>query len=257
MYVICFYWQGDRWQEHGYTPEYGHVNHLAKHLSKAGQIHSDLPSRYVNNLYYGVKRFADRPFKFICFTNESLDLDKHIEIRPFPMITKSGVLPRLYMFSEASGLFGQQVLCLDIDIIIVGPLAPIMGYNGFFCSRSNYFGKGGDMRPGGDIMSFRAGTEAESVFWKPFIHDVKKAESEVQGRERFWIWKSLDGKGCDLFDNIAPNKIYSYKIHHINGSNHVPNDASIISFHGVPRPHEVYEQAQKDRRKTWIKRYWV
>lgn len=251
MYVICFYWQGDRWQQRGFVPERGHVNHLETHLRKAGQVDDHLPSRYVNNLFYGVSRFAEgRPIKFVCFTNERLDLDKGIEVRPINMVTNSGVLPRLYMFSREAGLFGEQVLCLDIDIMITGGLGRILDYRGLFCSRSNYFGKGNDRRPGGDIMSFAAGEETERIFWKPFVQDVKKAEELVKGRERFWIWHCLNGYTSDLFDDWAPGQIRSYKIHHLNAYGAaVPEGTSIISFHGVPRPHQC--------NRPWAKKYWV
>jgi hypothetical protein len=146
-------------------------------------------------------------------------------------------------------LFGYQVLCLDLDIMIVGSLNRIMDYRGLFCSRSNYFGKGNDRRAGGDIMSFKADKVSENMFWKPFIKNVKAAEEEVQGRERFWIWKCLGDKESDLFDDWAPGQILSYKIHHLAKLNHLPKEAAIVSCHGIPRPHQVT--------KSWAKQFWV
>jgi len=255
MYVICFYWQGDRWQEKGYKPEIGHVNHLQYHINRAGQIDPILPSRYVNNLYYGVDRFAHRPFKFICFTNETLDLDKNIEVRPFPFISKDGVLPRMYMFSREAGLFGHQVLCLDIDIVIVNSLAKLMDYKGLFCSRSNF---GDDRIPDGDIMSFRADEESENVFWNPLIEDVPAAEAFAKGRERFWLWKCVQNRDWALWDDIAPDSVVSYKKHKVYRTGRIPKGASIVSCHGVPRPHEIVEKAERgDRVSKWITKYWA
>jgi hypothetical protein len=246
MYVVCFYWQGDRWQETGYKQPTGHVNHLAHHMARAGQIDHSLPSRYVNNLFYGVQRFATMPFTFVCFTNEKLDLDDRIEVRSFKAPTTSGVLPRVYMFSEAAGLFGHQVLCLDIDIVITGSLDRLMQYDGLFCSRSNF---GEDRIPDGDIMSFKAGKEAEDVFWTPFVKNPKAAEDFAKGRERFWLWKCVKDRQWDLWDDWAPGSVVSYKKAKIYRTHIVPRNASIVSCHGVPRPHQITDK--------WIKKYWV
>ena len=198
--VICFYWQGDRWQQEGYENPVGHVNLQQVHMDRAGRISNDLPARYVNNLYRGVKRFASRKFKFICFTNEPMKVDQDIELREFPLVTKNGVLPRIYMFSEESGLFGKQVLCLDLDIVIVGSLEKIMAYEGLFCARSK-FKPGEEYKLDGDIMSFQAGKVAERVFWTPFISDVKRAEAQTHGRERYWVRQVADDIADDNADH--------------------------------------------------------
>jgi len=253
MYVICFYWQGDRWQQNGFQyDDPSHVNLQQQFLRRVGNVSDDLPARYVNNLYKGVKRFADREFKFICFSNEKLNVLPEIELRPFKQVTQTGVLPRLYMFSEEAGLFGHQVLCLDIDVVIVGSLKDIMGYDGKFCARSKFkFGEGHKLD--GDIMSFQAGKETEVMFWKPFIRDIKAAEKLTQGRERYWF-RHIANDTADRWDEFAPGQIISYKRHVIRdemllaGKHLIPKDARIVSCHGVPRPDQIEE--------NWITQYW-
>lgn len=245
MYVICFYWQGDRWQQQGYREEPGRVNPLAHHMRRVGQIPDWLPAAYVNNLYRGVCRFADRPFRFICFTNETLTLDGGIEVRRFPLVSRDGVLPRLYMFSREAGLFGSQVLCLDVDVVVVGSLQRVMAYDGLFCARSKF--KPGEMHKlDGDVMSFCAGEETEEIFWKPFVADVQAAEQLTQGRERYWV-RHVAGDVADRWDKIVPGAVVSYKWH-VRERGRPPHNASVVSCHGVPRPHEI-----KD---NWIKQYW-
>jgi hypothetical protein len=246
MKVICFYWQGDRWQQNNYVVPEGHVNLQPYQMARAGKVEDYLPSKYVNNLYYGVKANTDLKFDFICFTNEKLDLDENIEVRPFTMPLMDGVLPRLYMFSKESGLFGHQVLCLDIDIVIVGSLNRLMGYQGTFCSRSDF---GRDRRPDGDIMSFKACEHTEDIFWKPFINNVPAAMALTKGRERFWIYDVVSKypEANNLWDDYAPNQVVSLKIHmHKRGN--IPNGARIVSCHGYPRPHQITD--------SWIKPYW-
>ncbi len=244
MYVICFYWEGDRWQSDlnisGTTdPQYKRM------LERAGSVSIELAAEYVNNLYKGVTRFASRPFDFICFTNEPLQVDKSIELRSFPLHTRRGVLPRVYMFSEGAKLENRQVLCLDLDVIIVGSLKKIMAYGGPFCARSK-FKLGEEWKLDGDIMSFRAGKETSDLFWSPFIKNVKQAEITTQGRERYWI-RRIANDFADRWDSIAPGAVLSYK-RHMAGKKVLPEEAAIISCHGFPRPHQVTDD--------WIKYYW-
>ncbi len=242
--VICFYWEGDRWQS--YIDQHAVSDPVyARHLKRAGTTDRTQASQYVNNLFAGVTRFTDRAFDFICFTNKDLDLHPEIEVRSFPMITTQGVLPRLYMFSEESGLFGHQVLCFDLDVIVVGGLGPLMAYNGLFCARSK-FKIGEQHKLDGDIMSFQAGPETEARFWLPFTNDIKGSELLTQGRERYWM-RHVAGDIADRWDVEAPGTVLSFKRHQLR-THPIPDEAVIVSFHGYPRPH----QAQVN----WIKEYW-
>jgi hypothetical protein len=272
MYVICFYWQGDRWQQDGFKYDSsGYRNRQQPFLNKVGNVPNDLPAKYVNNLYKGVLQYTVEPFHFICFTNEKLDVLPGIEIRPFRKVTQMGVLPRLYMFSEEAGLFGHQVLCLDIDILITGSLVDIMNYDGLFCARSKFrFGEGHKLD--GDIMSFRAGKETEKMFWKPFIRNVKAVEKQTEGRERYW-YRQIANDTADRWDVVVPNQVISYKRHVMKriamdypdviqmkrerhrikrlvtqGGNPLPENARIVSCHGTPRPDQIQGQ--------WVKKYW-
>ena len=240
MYVICFYWQGDRWKSDN-TPSdlYGNL------INRVGTVDTVLAARYINNLFYGVDRFAERPFKFICFTNEDVKLDPLIEIREFKPITDVGVLPRMWMFSEEAGLFGHQVLCLDLDVVIVGSMEPLMSYQGQFCARSK-FKPGEEYKLDGDVFSFKAGKETEDLLWKPFIKDIPKALAETQGRERYWFRKCVN-QTADRWDEVASQSVLSYKWHILKNHKRL-DDACLVSFHGHPRPHQA-----KD---AWVKEYW-
>jgi hypothetical protein len=238
VYVICFYWEGDRWKSADNTDTPSDASYQ-RHLKRIGSVDMQLASDYVNCLYHGVKHNMSRPFKFICFTNESLTLEKGIEVREFPMVTTEGVLPRLYMFSEESGLWGRQVLCLDIDVIIVGNLEKMLRYEGLFCARSK-FRTSEQWKLDGDVMSFRAGPEAEAKFWLPFIKDVPAAVKLTQGRERYWI-RHVAGGFADRWDKVSPGAVVSYKWH-AKAYRRIPKEVCVISCHGKPRPHQVTNQ---------------
>lgn len=244
LQVICFYWEGDRWQTNINTtassdPQYKRL------LQRTGPVSLELASRYVNNLYEGVKRFASQEFDFICFTNEPLQLDKSIEKRPFPLYTQRGVLPRVYMFSSEAGLGNSQVLCFDLDVMIVGSLQKLMDYDGLFCARSK-FKYGEEWKLDGDIMSFRAGPQIEALFWLPFIADVEHAVAMTQGRERYWV-RYCANDIADRWDTQAPGVVTSYK-RHMSGVRFIPPQVSVVSCHGYPRPHQAEAK--------WVKDYW-
>jgi hypothetical protein len=252
-YIICFYWQGDRWQNPDYKKPEGHVNKQQYHLDRIGKITNDLVTQYVQNLYDGCKKYADRDFQFVCFTNEKLgQLTEEIELRPINMVTIDGVLPRMYMFSRESGLFGHQVLCIDLDVLIVGTLKPLLDYQGMFCTRQNFKSRNKTQydegfKLDGDIMSFFACEANEERFWKPLIADIKKAEELTQGRERYWVRHVLNDV-ADTWDEFCPNRVVSYKHHARYHRIALPQSMSIVSCHGKPRPHQINNK--------WIKQYW-
>ena len=245
LQVICFYWEGDRWHSNMSSagisdPQYYRL------LQRTGTVQLDLAAKYVNNLFAGVTRFASEEFDFICFTNEKLDVDPGIELRPFTMTTKRGVLPRLYMFSKEAGLYGHQVLCLDLDVVVVGDMQKLMEYRGTFCARAK-FKIGEEYKLDGDIMSFQAGAENTARFWLPFIANLDRALAITQGRERYWV-RHVANDIAERWQTIAPSTVLSLK-RHMSGVKQPPKMTSIISCHGYPRPHQV--------NATWIKDYWI
>lgn len=248
--IVCFYWQGDRWQENKDSLSDSYKKRFKNHLNRVGYAPKSLVSRYVNNLFWGCKQFADREFKFILFTNENIDVDDGIEKKAFRIVSEQGVLPRIVVFSKESGLFGYQVLCLDLDVVIVNSLKDILNYDGEFCTRG-MFKKGHERELDGDIMSFRACQKTEDKFWTPFVNNIEFVERTTGGRERFWIRYVTENKADNWYD-IAPGQVISYKRNMgPNGRKVLPKNATIVSCHGYPRPHQIVERGE-----SWIKSYW-
>jgi hypothetical protein len=237
--VICFYWEGDRWKkENTPTARYDNL------ISRTGTVNIDLVNQYITNLYKGVKRNTTKEFDFICFTNEPVKVDTNIQIKPLPMITTVGVLPRMYMFSKESGLWGRQVLCLDLDIVIVGNIDPLLEYTGEFCTRSKFM-KGEEYKLDGDIMSFKAGQENTERFWAPFVKNPEYVEELTNGRERYWV-RHVAGDIAERWDKIVPGAVISYKRHFKKGKH--TKQTAIVSCHGAPRPHQIEDKLIK---KNW------
>jgi hypothetical protein len=223
--VVCFFWNGTRWDQ------------------------SDHGEKYINRLYNGVVRNSpygtDTPF--ICFTNEDMfNLQDGIEVRVMHSPSWLGVLPRLYMYSEEAGLFGRQILALDLDVIIVGDLTDIMSYSGPFCVRSK-FAPGQQHKADGDIVGFKACPEICDALWKPFRDNPQYVEEVTGGRERYW-YRHVIGRKAHRWDRLYDSgQIVSYK-RHVKRTGKLPKGARIVSCHGRPRPHEIKE--------PWAKQNW-
>jgi hypothetical protein len=244
--VICFYWEGDRWRSTLKDTADREYNH---HLNKVGTVNSALASKYVNNLYRGVVSNSSDQIEFICFTNTTLQqLDKGIEVRRFKTVGLKGVLPRMYMFSEAAGLFGKQVLCIDIDVLITGSLDDILSYQGRYCTRESFVpGEAGVID--GDVQSFYACKDLEDIFWKPLEVATNESHKIANGRERLWLRHVATGF-ADTWQKFTPGQVVSYKFDIKNKFIiRKPAEARIISCHGFPRPHQLETK--------WAKQYWT
>jgi hypothetical protein len=84
---------------------------------------------YVTRLYSMVARWMDRPFRFVCLTDQPWQFQPPIETRlvPTPHRKVKGWWSKLRIFDAASGLTGR-VLYLDLDTLVVAPLAPILDF---------------------------------------------------------------------------------------------------------------------------------
>lgn len=232
LYVVCFYWVGDRWNPQDQGP------------------------KYVNRLYRGVARNLSLPFTFICFTNEPIAewLDPGITVKEFafPSVRGTGVLPRVFVFSNRTGFEpNSQVLVFDLDVIIVDSLNDMASYRGEFCVRSK-FAPGQQWKADGDIFSFRPSDWMAQIFWRDLLQEYLSNTHSTGGRERYWfryvVARHFRDGSCDRWNQLYPGQVISYKQHVRGKSGVLPYNARIVSCHGRPRPHEINQ--------GWAKRNW-
>lgn len=91
------------------------------------------PAEFVNRLARAVDRNLVAPHRFICVTDDMRGLDPRIDVIPdrgeyAKMAAGSrSCYRRLRMFdADARGMFGDHLLHLDLDTVIVGPLDPLI-----------------------------------------------------------------------------------------------------------------------------------
>ena len=209
--------------------------------------------KYVNTLYNMVSRHLTLPHNFICFTDNSSNLNKNIEVRVLPAYAIQGWWWKPYIFKEDHFNKGDINLFLDLDMVIIKNINHYIEYlPGEFVGLRDV---GRVFRPdivklGSAVLRWPAGQF--SNIWTEFEKNLN-VTTRFRG-DQDWIWHLH-------YDNIKffpDNWIRSYKweIRHRSeligtGSNSyfrdnraptIPHDTSILAFHGYPNPDQVSDK---------------
>ncbi len=86
---------------------------------------------YVTRLRDMVSRWIDRPFRFVCLTDQPWALPADIETIPVTRLPGFAFWTKLEVFNPARAWQGR-VLYLDLDTLIVNALAPIIDFPASF-----------------------------------------------------------------------------------------------------------------------------
>lgn len=199
-------------------------------------------AEYVNNLFDMVARNLAEGYagRFLCFTDDPSGLDPHIGFRELPN-GLMGWWNKLYLFSP--GLFedGDRVLYFDLDTVITGRLDEIAAYSGEFAILKDFFRQQGwashELPLQSAVMAWAAGTNTN--LWTDY---VDSGFPTIPGGDQAWI-ASRDPK-VEFWQDLFPGLFVSYKV--TGGA--VPSKASVVCFHGEPRPHQVTT--------GWVPKVW-
>jgi hypothetical protein len=192
---------------------------------------------YVVHLKDMVARNLDAGFpgRFVCFTDRPQELPETIETAPLPA-ELPGWWSKLALFRK--GLFpdGDRIVFFDLDTLITGPIDRLMTYDGDFGILADFY------RPQGlqsSVMAWRASLHSE--IWESF--EAAGCPMEDPGGDQAWI-EHCQIKNRDRLQVAFPDMFVSYK----KSSGLLPDKASVVIFHGLPRPHEVTE--------GWVPKVW-
>lgn len=188
---------------------------------------------YVHILHDSVRRNLPAGFEgtFEVFTDDADGYHPDIIVRPLPEVGLGGWWNKLALFKP--GLFtpGDRVIYFDLDTLITGRLDDIVKYDGDFAALRDVY------RPHGlqsSVMAWRAGVGMSDI-WA--LWDIK-GRPEVDGGDQIWIEDVLASTRALPFDRLQdlyPDLFASYKI----TGGKLPAKASVVFFHGFPRPHQV------------------
>lgn len=221
---------------------------------------------YVNKLYSMVSRNLTKPFRFVCFTDDSNGLEKAIETKPIPELPipkKNDVSPwkKLLMFSEDLADLKGQTMFLDLDVIILDNIDCFFDYAGEdFTIIENWTQKGQKIG-NSSVYVFKAGK------YPKVLENFKKNKDQ--------ILKEYDNEQIYLSRFIGDIKFWpeawckSFKCHALPGgilnwfkTPTIPEGCKILVFHGNPKPEDALigrwpgTWRKSVRPTTWIQKYW-
>jgi len=165
-------------------------------------------NEYVTKLQDGIEKHCTVPYKFTV-------IDKCVN---------EGWWAKLEIFKYFP--IGDRVLYFDLDTVITGNIDSLAMYDGYFMALTDFY------HPeiiNSSIMMFESGKENK-------IYDkwVELGKPKLMGGDQQWIY--MIKPAAKRIQTEYPNKVVSYKSHCKDG---IPENASVVCFHGLPRPHEV------------------
>jgi len=186
---------------------------------------------YTNILFDMVRRnlpegFAGRFTVFVDYPYSTEGYHPDIFVRGVPVPDLEGWWHKLSLFKDGVFPYGDRVVYIDLSTIITGRLDDIVKYDGPFAILRDFY------RPDGLQSAFMSWNVGEmGTVWYDWVN---AGMPKTSGGDQAWIEIALGRKPRRLWQELFPNKFVSYKL-----SPGVPTVASVIKFHGVPKPHEI------------------
>jgi hypothetical protein len=212
---------------------------------------------YVNKLYNMVRRHLHVPYRFVCFTDDTTDINPDIEIRMLPTAAIAGWWWKPYVFKADHFPVGDTNLFLDLDTVIVKNFTQLTEYlPGKFLGlrdvgrvfRQSY------QKLGSAVMRWPAGQYSDIWTDMERNHGIMR---KFHG-DQDWIWH-LHKNNITFYPDPW---IRSYKweirskeeilgvgprARFISTRNPaIPVDCCILAFHGHPRVDQVLDQVIVD-----------
>jgi hypothetical protein len=219
-------------------------------LWRQPNYHTTFEAEHVNALFRMIDRHYSAPHRNLCVTNFPAGIDKTIEIvkdtEDFAGVQNpwGGHMPscyrRLRIFrADAAKTFGDRIVSMDLDTVIVADLAPLFDRDVDF----RIWGQADKRSRGwynGSLMYVKAGTRTQ--VWDHFNpkmspHTSKRANSA--GSDQGWIGYILGRKEAMWSTDEG---VYSYRVHIAPKGNVLPENARIVNFHGRHNPFDYHCQ---------------
>lgn len=206
----------------------------------------DYNAEYVNRLYRGIKRNTSVDFAFTCFSDHGSGLESGIEHKPIPHFTGNW-FSKISLYNKELYNPEDQIFFFDLDTVIIRNIDDILSYRGNFILLRDFYRVTGY---GSGLMSWRP--EAVHHMWTAFTPESRCNHGD-QG------WPEIHYPNADLWQEKYPEKIVSYKVHISKKMQPIRNipfpqgnldTASIVCFHGQPRPHHIHDL-------NWMKEHWI
>ena len=240
---------------------------------------------YVNVIFRAVRAHLRLPHRFVCLTNQPEGIDPDVEVMPVPEFgvpevewTKRGCWPKVALFSPGVFADDEVVLYLDLDVLVVGDLAPfpelLRDRSAFYTLRewnpallrALPVAWRPDRGSQGSVYVWRAG-EQRHVF-ADFTSRVEEVRASYWS-DRFYLPavaknpQYLPYDWCLSFKNHC---LTPWPLNLVRPGARLPQGARIIVFHGKPRPMDVMgppgrrwgsKRRSGDQPVPWVRDYWL
>lgn len=189
-----------------------------------------------------VENNLDQPHRFRCLADREISgVDTFIPDEQWP-----GWWAKLSLFRYSSG----QCLYLDLDVVVVGNLDRLLSEALSMPANWAQSGHGGCQS---SVMSWKGDySQITDQFNPQQLHAPQNGNCGAYGKHRLWGDQEFitDIMG-DPGERVKPMaNIYSYKYHCRQS---LPDDASVVCFHGEPKPSQVNDAwVRKARLSTVI-----
>jgi len=213
------------------------------------------PWSYVRNLYNMVERNLTIPYRFICFTDNTIIhkrkefKGKDIQFRQFKRHDFEGWFNKLQLFSPQSELEGDT-LYMDLDVVIMKNIDDMATIG----ESKNFVGMN-DFNPSSGLFNssiMRFNNQYHSIIWNEYMK--RRGDfSKCHGDQEIISQIIKDKEDTISFPNSWTQ---SYKWFNREGKRfHIdkmtyekdPN-SKVCVFHGSPNPHESPQE--------WVKELW-
>jgi hypothetical protein len=210
-------------------------------------------SLYVERLYAGLRRNLKQSFRFLLITNsKSLGNVEWIGRHPIKdtyLTEIDGCFARLRMFDrewQQSCELEEAIVCLDLDIVITGPLdalfdrkEPIVLFSGANSSNPCPYNN--------SVFMFQAGAHPE--LWSDFsLEAVRDIRRDRFPDDQGWFWHKLSNPATW---RVGPSSgIYAFRKPGWSTDDQLPGDAKIVAFPGHRDPMQFTHL-------PWITKHWL
>jgi hypothetical protein len=227
--------------------------------------HTQFTAEHVNTLYRMVLRHYRYPFRFSAITDDASGILPQIGIIPLWFDYAELSSPygerhpscyrRLKLFSrEARDFIGERIVCLDLDTVVTGDLAPLWHRPEdvvFFKGQWGAVGKPNSRQHyNGSMFLLKAGSRPQ--VWEKFhprLSPRTTRNAGLGGSDQAWyahilganeaVWGKKDG-------------VYSFRNDIATNNNRLPSDARIVLFHGRRDPWD-----EECRTINWVQRHYI
>lgn len=235
---------------------------------------------YVNRLHAGVRRWLDRPFRFLCFTDDATGLAPGIEAHPLPVEPfedaivaamtgrgRQGAWRKVSLFRPGLAGMEGQMLGFDLDVVITGPLDAIVDHAPDKVAMRREWRYEWQGRDGGHGSVFCLDPARHPYLYEEFAADPERAIEAHKGSEQYYTSMTALRHGAlsylpgDMVCSFKREAIPRFPMNYLRAPE-LPEGCRVLCFHGRPVMEEAISgtpglSRHHARPAPWLARHWM